>query len=139
MIMNVCLKKIISNIENNKDKGQVTLFIAVSMTVFMLYVGLFTINRSINEQKSLTNSANSVGSFYAADVGTERFLLELNERIVAADFISLEDTIIAAGIDAEISLGDGRSFRVSLPGPSQVKIVGNYKNVDRAIELNYAP
>jgi hypothetical protein len=139
MSMNIILKKIASNIKKNKDKGQVTLFIAVSMTIFILYIGLYTINKNINEQKALINATNSMGSFYAADIGTERFLLELNNRIASSTYVSIDDTIAGAGIDSAVSLGDGRSFVVDLSGPNQVKTVGSYKNTNRAIELSYSP
>ncbi len=137
--MNPSIKKAMSNIKENKNKGQVTLFIAVSMTAFMLYIGLYAINRSVNEQKSLINATNSMGSFYAADIGTERFLFELNKRITNGDYVSIQDTIAVAGIDSDISLGDGRYFKVDLSGSNQVKTIGSYKNTNRAIELSYAP
>lgn len=149
MIVNSLIKKVISNIKKNKDKGQVTLFIAVSMTAFILYIGLYAINRSINEQRSLINTDNSIRSFYLADAGTERFLFELNRQInnpagPYGAFTSLEDLVDCIDDDicnntsnSSIAL-EGGLYNISATG-NIIKSVGSYNKTSRAIELSYAP
>lgn len=143
-----------SKIKLNK-KGQSALFVAVSVSAFLLYVSLYTMNRSIDERKALLDAQNSVESFYLADIGIERFLYELKCQLDAPDddcygtYQSMEhlakcindndcaDNAADTWDNGEIvSVGNG-SFRIVVSG-NNIKAIGSYRNVNRAIELSYS-
>lgn len=143
----------ISKIKLNK-KGQVALFVAVSVSVFLLYLGLYTMNRNIQEKMTLINAQNSVESFYLADTGVERFLYELKFQIndpAAAPYGAYQSMDYLAKCindndctDADdppntdaVTVGNGY-YRIVVVG-TNIKVIGSYRNVSRAIELSYTP
>lgn len=143
----------IQSIKLNK-KGQVALFVAVSISVFLLYLGLYTVNRHVEERRALIDAQNSTESFYLADMGVERFLYELKLQIndpAAAPYGAYQSMDYLAkcindndctdddsppNTDA-VAVGDG-SYRIVVVG-TNIKVIGSYRNVSRAIELSYTP
>lgn len=147
MIFDQNLKTImrISKVKLNK-KGQVALFVAISVSVFLLYLGLYTINRNVQERKALTDAQNSAESFYLADTGIEKFLHTLKMQIADGSYISMayiadnsftDDGNMNNGIGIS---GDPNSngYKVIVTG-NVIKVVGSYRNINRAIELSYTP
>jgi len=143
----------ISKIKLNKN-GQVALFVAVSISAFLLYLGLYTMNRNIQEKKTLINAQNSVESFYLADTGVERFLFELKLQIndpAAAPYGAYQSMDYLAKCindndctdedappnDEAVTVGNG-SYRIVVVG-TNIKVIGSYRAVNRAIELSYTP
>lgn len=126
------------------NKGQTALFIAVSISAILLYVGLHAMNRHINEAQALVDAENSLESFYLADTGTERFLYVLKTKIADGTYESMEKIADSFGGDTDISNGIGivgdsnNNYKVEADGVV-VKVTGTYRNVNRAIELTYGP
>ncbi|MFA6096461.1 MAG: hypothetical protein WC788_02430 [Candidatus Paceibacterota bacterium] len=135
-------------------KGQVALFVAVSISAFLLYLGLYTMNRGVGERRALIDAQNSVESFYLADTGVERFLYELKLQIsspLTATYGAYQSMDYLAKCindndctDADtppnnevVTVGDG-SYRIVVIG-NVIKVRGSYRNVNRAIELSYSP
>lgn len=143
----------ILKIKLNK-RGQAALFVAISVSAFLLYLGLYTMNRNIQERRALTDAQNSIESFYLADTGVERFLYELKLQINSpatapyGDYQGMDylakcindndctDEDALPNTEA-VTVGDG-SYRVVVVAEN-IKVIGSYRDVNRAIELSYSP
>ncbi len=144
------LKKIIKNIKANKNKGQVALFISISIMAILIYIGLYVSNKSVKQHQVISDVSESIEAFYASDTGAERFMYELRLDIEGVDgrvYNSLYETAdkidgTIDSVNSPIDMVDGRLYVLSVPGGvggTEVISVGSYKDVNRAIELNYEP
>jgi len=122
----------------SNQKG-VSLYLAMMIMSILSAVVLGLISISISGIKITKGLENSVISFYAANTGIERMLMDRNTPGPAySDYLDLNDN--GSPDSNEDSFYD---VTVTAAGPTCsasnycVKSVGKYRNTQRAIEVNY--
>ncbi|MEA3292915.1 MAG: hypothetical protein U9P88_00325 [Patescibacteria group bacterium] len=119
---------------NEKSKG-VSLYLALIIMAIILGIVLGLNALFISQTKTIRAMGNSVVSFYTADAGIERVMMEVvnNGNPLALDGIS----------NPPLGNSSTYSITVILPGLECdadtycVKSVGTYRAIKRAIEISY--
>jgi hypothetical protein len=117
-------------LENNQKGTSLYLAVMILTVVMSISLGLATI--SVNQIKMLREMGYSVMAFYAADAGIEKVLVDRQNPNFTLDFYSS-------------SLSNGASFQVIITARGDscsasffcIKSVGQFKEVNRAIEIDY--
>ena len=124
-------KMFIKNVNN--QKGQVALFITMTIMFLLLFVGLFLTNELLKQIKSTSEKLHSIQAYYLADTGAEYVSYKLIRGGLDISGYSNGDEIFSD------NLFDG-TYKVILIGSDpnvSINATGNYKKTNRSIELKW--
>lgn len=124
-----------------KQKG-VSLYLAIVIMSILSAVALGLITLSISGIKMVGGLENSVMSFYAANTGIEKMLMDRDTPTATADYYSgyLDLNDNGASDPNEDSFYDVTVTVAGLNCDADnycVKSIGTYRNTNRVIEVNY--
>lgn len=112
-----------------EEKGMVSLIVTLVILSFLLFIGLFVASLNVKEMKVVLNINKSKKSFYAAESGME--------RISYAMYV--EEVAVSSGFTLNDAYGDSDeySFQVEAISDTEIKSIGGYGNIKRAVQMEY--
>ncbi|MDD3190434.1 MAG: pilus assembly PilX N-terminal domain-containing protein [Candidatus Pacebacteria bacterium] len=119
--------------KNDKNSGEIILFVVFVILFFMLFIGLFLSKMILRQTRVANNVANSVQAYYIADTGAEVTLYSIRNELSSGAF-TYGNTIA----NVEIS---GGKYIATVTSTSlddlSIEVIGIYNQTSRAIELSW--
>ena len=128
--------KIKKNIKN--ERGDISILIAVLIlsTVIVIVFGVSYV--IVNLLKTSVQLEGSLQAFYAADAGIERILMDRESPTDLSDYLDLNDNGVQDDDDSFYDVSVFSSDDPACPADNFcIKSIGKYKEIRRAIEIQY--
>ena len=114
--------------ENNKNRGAVTILIALLLSAMLLVIGLGVSTLIFQQLKMSGQTGRSAVAFYAADAGAETCLYQVYTN---------QDFGCGVGDTIEGTLDENIYYTADYDGLDTVISIGRYFDTSRALEVRW--